>query len=190
MSDDGDATDEAPPTAPDPAAAVSAVLEQVRWLHDYHERRGMQFQQRAATLLGLGGVVLALLFNGAGAVREEGGVATVLLVVLLVITLAAFTWSAYRGVQVLKPADTTAPGVQRLRKTAEMTTDLQASAAEVLASAVEAFAHVQELAERSLLDEAKKLADDRGTSFACQTKATVVGLALLAVLVVALALLG
>ena len=180
MTSEGDGS---APDGEDPAPAVAAAEEQLRWLHAFHENRAERFEQRAATLLGLDGVVLGLLFAGVSQVQGDR-----VKVALLVVTLLLIGTSSYLGLWVLQAKSTETPDPAQSRRWARSAASRWSREAVVRARSVEALARVKDLDEDSLVDEAMRLADARGEAFVWQTWATFAALVTLAVLVVLLAL--
>lgn len=94
---------------------MQALIEQARWIHDHHDKRGEAFAQRASTVLTFDGVALSVLIAGLVALKaavtfDPWIVSNVIFIVTLLIL------SATSCLVALAPRTVTVPDSAQLRE--------------------------------------------------------------------------
>lgn len=162
-------------------AEFALLIEQARWLLDYHNRRSDSLGQRSVALLGFTGVVLALVPTALTVpddLKTSGW-----LYASLYATLAALVVTAGLCLQALATKRAGAPAISRLRtELRNLTTGTRTGKAHV--DLAESLLHGLKVEATSPVDLACAEANTRARWFRAATVALVVSLTALASLVV------
>ncbi|WP_432563058.1 hypothetical protein [Kineococcus sp. SYSU DK003] len=94
---------------------MQAFIEQARWMHDHHDKRGEAFAQRASTVLAFDGVALSVLIAGLVALKAAVTFdAWIKLNVIVIVVL--LLGSATSCLVALAPRKVTVPDSVQLRE--------------------------------------------------------------------------
>lgn len=140
------------------------VIEQARWLLEWHNARSQAFEARAVAMLGFSGVVLALLPSSLDWLERVPGPGSLLVGSLVFATLFA-TITAVLCVLVVRNRRVNAPGIEQLRL---WWRDLAAGGdtrKPISAHIAESLLHGRSPVADSPVDLAYREADQRGRLF-------------------------